>query len=444
MLLKLLDLIGIFGQLALMAQAYMYMFRPKSRLAFFLVFAVGGGLLNLHFVFFETRSLVKMIVSAIFMMLVVHWFCRASWHLNFLAFGLITLFGMAGQMVVILILQAILGDRFEMAVAFGAPLSVTGRVFVMLVLALLYPILVMLWRHYVDKLSPPRLQMFVLVPASQMLAIAIMTYITSQVHQDRFYIVFAVFIFAFVLADVGFFYALRQTINHDQLAHENAWMQAQLKLQFAHYEQLAENADRLQKMRHDMINHLEAIRASIEVDQAGGQSVALLDRYAEELAATRLVNYSNNRVIDAVLVNKREMADKLGVSYEVQMNWPAKTPCDDLELCSIFGNLLDNAIAAASAIRVPGLAKQVRLHCYRSGGYLIVQCWNSKDQPIVTDTNGRIVSTKTDHTVPHGLGIRIVQDIVDKYEGEFRIGNSDRHFQVTLFLPDPESKASSA
>src|SRR5690554_5508908 len=118
MLLKLLDLVGIFGQIALMAQAYLYMFRPKFRAAFMLVFTFGGGLMNLLFVFWETEMLFKVVFSGSFILLVVYGFCRVPWRLNLLAFGLINVLSLAGQMVVILVLQAILGDRFEMVIAF--------------------------------------------------------------------------------------------------------------------------------------------------------------------------------------------------------------------------------------------------------------------------------------------------------------------------------------
>jgi|HigsolmetaAR203D_1030402.scaffolds.fasta_scaffold05170_6 hypothetical protein len=46
-----------------------------------------------------------------------------------------------------------------------------------------------------------------------------------------------------------------------------------------------------------------------------------------------------------------------GVSFEVVMDWPDDVPFDDLDLCSVFANLLDNVIDAAAAISDPSLPK---------------------------------------------------------------------------------------
>lgn len=450
MLLKLLDLVAIFGQISLIAVSYMYMFRPKARLQFLLVFILAGGLLHLVETIFEFDMLLKITATSFFFLLINQIYCRIPFRLNLLALGIVAVFSLAGEFLVMLLVMGIIGDQFMMEAEFGAPIATTGRILSALMLAIIYPLMVTMWNRFVDKLPPPRIQMFFLIPVSQLLALIIYGVIsyspTDMVDLGGW--LSGIMLIVFALADLLFFYALHQTLNHDKLAYQNEQMQEQLKLQFSHYEQLAENADKLQKMRHDMINHIETIRTLVESEQKSGQdhreSLALLGRYAEELAATRLNVYTANRVLDAVLVNKRELAEKNGVSFEVKMNWPERVPCDDLELCSMFANLLDNAITAASAIRDPGVEKKVRLNCFRSNGYVVVQCWNSKDRPVVTDSRGRMVSTKSGRTDRHGLGLKIVEDIAKKYDGEFRIEHADRHFQATLFLPDFEVQVSFA
>ena len=88
---------------------------------------------------------------------------------------------------------------------------------------------------------------------------------------------------------------------------------------------------------------------------------------------------------------------------------------DDVSLCTLFANTLDNAIEACQKIEDPDRRK-LELKCrYTENGYFSLELINSKINEIVVQKN-QYISDKEDKSA-HGIGISSIRDIVEKYEG---------------------------
>ena len=88
-------------------------------------------------------------------------------------------------------------------------------------------------------------------------------------------------------------------------------------------------------------------------------------------------------------------------------------------------NIVDNAISAATKSKAPS----VNLNIYEKAGYLVFLCENSFD-PQTAERSAK------KETVPkHGLGLRIIRNIVDKYEGMIREEAADGLFTVEIVIP---------
>lgn len=104
---------------------------------------------------------------------------------------------------------------------------------------------------------------------------------------------------------------------------------------------------------------------------------------------------------------------------------------DDLELCSVFSNLIDNALNAARCVE--GEGRFVDIACSVKGAYLILKVTNGTDGgsstlPKKVAFRGKSAkrlggsSVFSDRSLPeHGWGLRIVQDICARYEGELSL-----------------------
>ncbi|MCB5457388.1 ATP-binding protein [Mediterraneibacter gnavus] len=105
---------------------------------------------------------------------------------------------------------------------------------------------------------------------------------------------------------------------------------------------------------------------------------------------------------------------------------------DDVSLCTLFANTLDNAIEACQKIEAPDRRK-LELKCrYTENGYFSLELINSKINEIVVQKN-QYISDKEDKSA-HGIGISSIRDIVEKYEGTLDISYDDTSFKVVILI----------
>ena len=101
----------------------------------------------------------------------------------------------------------------------------------------------------------------------------------------------------------------------------------------------------------------------------------------------------------------------------------------DYELCSLYGNLLDNAIEATSVQK--DSAKRISLRSARQKDMSCVFCENP--YTFIKTEGKRFVTTK-DTPSEHGIGIRAMERIAAKHGGCVDIKMSDGIFSVSILM----------
>ena len=104
---------------------------------------------------------------------------------------------------------------------------------------------------------------------------------------------------------------------------------------------------------------------------------------------------------------------------------------DDVSLCTIFANLLDNAIEAAQ--KVPDReARRISLKARYTGESLCIEVENSRTGELAESKAG-LLTTKPDKE-NHGYGLRSVRDVVESYGGHMNITPAADAFRVTIWI----------
>ena len=70
---------------------------------------------------------------------------------------------------------------------------------------------------------------------------------------------------------------------------------------------------------------------------------------SDSLTTTETVHFCANPVVNAVLANKAALCRRENITLEASLDVPEATGLSDGELCSVFANLLDNAIKSRPA-----------------------------------------------------------------------------------------------
>lgn len=99
------------------------------------------------------------------------------------------------------------------------------------------------------------------------------------------------------------------------------------------------------------------------------------------------------------------------------------------DLCTIFGNLLDNAVEAVAAVPEREL-RDVALRVNRRDGFLLIRTENRFEG----ERDAALMSTKQ-NAAAHGYGMKNLRDVVARLGGEMTAGAQDRQFIVNILLP---------
>jgi len=177
-----------------------------------------------------------------------------------------------------------------------------------------------------------------------------------------------------------------------------------MELEQLHYQAVEKRREELARIRHDFNNHLAAIgRLVAEGEEQDAQQ--MIRRLAEDISSTRENPYCGIPVINAVLQEKAQACDGKSIGLEVELDFPQELCVEPLHLCSIFSNLMDNAIRGAEESGES--APWIRLTSMVDGDYLFIKTVNSAAPPREAGP-GR------------GYGLRILDSLARQYGGSWQ------------------------
>jgi sensor histidine kinase regulating citrate/malate metabolism len=104
----------------------------------------------------------------------------------------------------------------------------------------------------------------------------------------------------------------------------------------------------------------------------------------------------------------------------------------------ILNNLLDNALEAVTLI--PENERYIKLTGEFKENFFLIRAENSFDGVLKRDVDSNIVSRKRQHTDGelHGIGLKSMMSIADKYLGTMDISSENKVFKVRVMLQSTE------
>ena len=215
------------------------------------------------------------------------------------------------------------------------------------------------------------------------------------------------------------------------LIEENAnyKMQAEInRLQMDYALQIDENLKILRSVRHDIKNHLIIIDG-----YAAQKKFEKIHEYISRIGArfkdTAPIQTSSTAV-SAILNEKSALAQQKNIPCEITCNFPS-LKIDDFTMITILGNLLDNAITAASKCSDGWIKADLQ----QEDSILVITVDNSHAERI-REKDGVFTSTKTDNADIHGIGIKNVRKAVNDLRGQIEITYTENTFHVCIMLPN--------
>jgi sensor histidine kinase regulating citrate/malate metabolism len=207
-------------------------------------------------------------------------------------------------------------------------------------------------------------------------------------------------------------------------------IEKQLEFQLNHYNKLAENREVLSEVIHDFKNHLSCIYNLYKYEKENE-----LGNYIENLISltdTEKIIDTGNPVIDAVLSEKADIANKIGINFRRELNLPSNIAIKHTDLCIVLGNSLDNAIEACKRITDNALKKEIKLSMNYRDKYLIIVVSNTCDKAPVRW--GRFFISSKPSPELHGLGLQSIDRTVKKYNGNMVVKYDKSLFELEIVM----------
>lgn len=215
-----------------------------------------------------------------------------------------------------------------------------------------------------------------------------------------------------------------------KLQRNNELLMEQKKSYLFQYEQNQKNMDSIMRIKHNIKN--DYIRQKIMLDNKDYDG--LMELYRQKVNNVEsVVQESNtgNNVFDSVINYKLSEIKKHDVKYDVNISIPQVLNVEDEDIILILGNLLDNVGEAFE--KCEGIEKHGKLNILYDKGMLYIETGNSFSKKLNKDREGKIRSTKKDSDW-HGIGLRAIEEIVEKYNGDMIITDENNYFTVKIIM----------
>ena len=231
---------------------------------------------------------------------------------------------------------------------------------------------------------------------------------------------------ACMVTNIGSLYLAEYFVN--TIRHEME--QNSLKLQRVYYEELERNQAEIRRFRHDMNHHLLIIRDLF--DQGDKEAAHAYFQELESQIAPQNRCFCKNSVLNAVLNSKYNKAADSSIDCFFRIDLPEVTAIDQVSLCSIFANTLDNAIEACLKIPEPEKRKISLKARIAENGFFSYEIKNAKINAVTVE-KGKYISDKKNRS-EHGVGLTSLQRTVEKYNGTLRISYDETSFTVVILI----------
>ena len=223
----------------------------------------------------------------------------------------------------------------------------------------------------------------------------------------------------------------RQLRQNDE-KEKSMIIQQQLVYKEQYFKELIERQKESNKEVHNIRNKLFAISAHMnngDIETANKEISTL----QENIFGDSNTFNTGNDSIDALIDFKSQRAKESNISFQCEIHINPKNKIEDIDLCIVMGNALDNAIEACERIEDEG-KRIINMKAIQVSNKLSISISNTFNNSIPLHKLGDEIRTTKRDKYLHGFGLESIKEIVDKYNGHLTISQEDNVFSLIIFM----------
>lgn len=186
---------------------------------------------------------------------------------------------------------------------------------------------------------------------------------------------------------------------------------------------LKKREDEMRRFRHDINGHLTCLEYYLNEG-----NVTSARSYIEELhhAITRSVpKYATGHpIIEALLNDRHPLMEENDIHLSVDGSIPSDIHISDFDLCTVFSNMLNNAIEACTQVNGPS---SIQIHLGTFHDWLSIQMQNTTPAPANAKHH-------KEHTLHYGFGLKNIRQCARRYGGNVTISQQEALFSIDVIM----------
>jgi signal transduction histidine kinase len=225
-----------------------------------------------------------------------------------------------------------------------------------------------------------------------------------------------------------FLFSLLLKLNKERIeSSKNILMVQKLSSQKITIENMKNRYNEIRTLKHDF----NKLLASLAELARSGNNVELL-KYIENIANEKLnsdsnVVFVNLPLIDAVINAKKSSCKEKNIEFQLNITADLEV-ANEFDVSVILANLFDNAIEYSETVS----EREIVLSVTNASSFVLINMKNKTDMPILIQ-NPKLRTTKRD-VQKHGMGIKSIKALSEKYGGEVRFYDKNGYFNADIFL----------
>ena len=271
---------------------------------------------------------------------------------------------------------------------------------------------------------------FSFFPVFSIVMIVIIITKTGDIIDNGFENVFKVLAFGLMVMNVVVFYSIKDMALTARQVHETDMIRIQADNQLKLYKRIMADTEYQRRMSHEYQNQLECIQTLCEAEK-----YEELKKYLENLNGVMRreldrIN-TNHAIVNAVLNTRYKEAVDKGILFVCSVNDMSGLQMEQQDIVVLLSNLLKNAIEACQKCKEN---KYIKLKLILEHDTLILSIRNSCNG-VMKDDKGRLITTKTDRWNEHGIGLKNINHVIEKYGGYYSIEPEEKEFFISIIIP---------
>ena len=241
----------------------------------------------------------------------------------------------------------------------------------------------------------------------------------------------------FFLLDYFVFYKNFRELSLNKLRERCELMECQKKMQEKYDRDIVKYERESKEIKEELLNKISEMRKQIDIKEEEGIDGSVTE-FMQILDKTRNIYFCENMLVNLILTEKKKTAEEQGITFDAAVTLPGQIEVESVDISSVLGNLLDNAIEACVRVEDPDRRK-ISVKSILKDECWVIKVDNTFNQDDLSVEEHTYRTTKQNKS-NHGFGINIIRDIARKYNGELQIHIENGHFIVVVYMDCSEGE----